>query len=246
MRSASLALAACLCAAALAAQSEFVPIGHFSLARPGAPLPEGWTAYGLANVKRQTRYGLVELDGRTVLQADADASAAGLIFALRADPGATPWLEWSWRAENVIEQADIRTRQGDDYAGRIYVLFDYDLRRLSFADAAKIRLARLLHGADVPAAALCYVWDNRNPVGTSVWSAYTDRLRMIVAESGSVHTKRWVSARRNVAEDFRAAFGEDAPPIRAIVVASDTDNTGAKVRTYFGDISLRGAVSQIR
>ena len=62
---------------------------------------------------------------------------------------------------------------------------------------------------------------------------------MIVVESGTSRVGEWVSERRNVAADFRAAFGEAAPPITAVILAADTDNTGERTVSYFGDISLR-------
>lgn len=216
-----------------------IEIGHFSKARPGGALPSGWRPQSLRDVERQTRYSLVNLDGKTVLQADARAAVAGLAFALRADPLRTPWLEWRWRIDNVVEKGDIRTKEGDDYAARVYVVFDYDVNKLPFGERTKLRMGRLLYGEDLPIASLCYVWDNRQPVGYTAWSAYTNRLRMIVATSGAAQAGRWVHVVRNVADDFRAAFGEAPPPIKAIVVASDTDNTGETVRGYFGDISLR-------
>jgi hypothetical protein len=165
---------------------------------------------------------------------------AGLIFELRAEPKRTPWLQWSWRAENAVSRGDIRTKAGDDYTARLYVLFDYDASRLPLGERARIALARLVYGQDLPLAALCYVFDSRQPVGFSAWSPYTNRMRVIVAAGGKGDTTRWLTLRRNVADDFRAAFGEEPPAIKAIAIASDTDNTGETVRAYFGDITLRG------
>ncbi|MEO8165601.1 MAG: DUF3047 domain-containing protein, partial [Betaproteobacteria bacterium] len=102
----------------------------------------------------------------------------------------------------------------------------------------KVYLARKRYGQDVPTAALCYVWDARAPVGTSVWSPYTDRVRVIVVESGTANLNRWREVQRDLVADFRAAFGEEPPPIAGIAVASDTDNTGESVTAMFGDIRL--------
>lgn len=228
-------LAAAAAGAALAAGAQITP---FSGAVPGGTLPGAWTAQALPNIERRTEYRLVDDGGRTVLQAQARASAAGLIHPLRADAQATPWLAWRWRIEGVIETADMRSKAGDDYAARVYVLFDYPPERLPLLTRAAFAAARLIYGQDMPAAALCYVWDNRQPVGHSAWSPYTERLRMIVAESGNARAGQWVSEAHDVAADFARAFGEPAPPISAIVVASDTDNTGASARAWFGDLGL--------
>ena len=83
---------------------------------------------------------------------------------------------------------------------------------------------------------LCYVWDGKSIKGAATWSPYTDRVRIIVAESGEAHLNQWVTVRRNIVDDFRAAFGEDPPQVSGVAVATDTDNTGESVTAFYGDI----------
>jgi pyruvate/2-oxoacid:ferredoxin oxidoreductase beta subunit len=64
---------------------------------------------------------------------------------------------------------------------------------------------------------------------------------MIVLESGPTKVGRWVEESRNVAQDFRSAFGDAAPPISGIAVAADTDNTGESVVSHFGDFVFEPA-----
>lgn len=236
MKPASLVL---LVAAASAAGAGDARIAPFSAATPGAELPAGWLRYALGKGQRPTDYSLARIDGRVVLKASAEASVSALVHRLRADPARTPWLAWTWRTEGSLARADMLTKAGDDYVARVYVLFDYDESKLGLVDRAKIAAARLIYGDPIPVAALCYVWDNRQPAGFSAWSAYTDRLRVIVAESGGTRTGQWVSEAHDVAEDFRRAFGEPAPPISAVIVAVDTDNTGERALSYFGDLVFR-------
>lgn len=214
-------------------------IAAFSAAPLGSQLPMGWQRYQLGGAQRLTDYTLEQSGGAVVLKAVADASASAVIHPLRADPQRTPWLEWRWRVDNVVAKGDIRKKSGDDYPARVYVLFDYDASRLPLGQRAKIAAARLIYGDKLPTAALCYVWDNRQPVGFSAWNAYTSQVRMIVVESGASRVGEWVSERHNVAADFRAAFGEAAPPISALILAADTDNTAERTVSYFGDFSLR-------
>lgn len=221
--------------------AEAPAIAPFSAGVPGRGLPPGWQRYTLGKPERLTDYTLARVDGRVVLQARADASLSALIHPLRADPARTPWLAWSWRTESMLSRADLLTKAGDDYVARVYVLFDYDERKLGVLDRTRIAAARLIYGDPVPVAALCYVWDNRQAEGFSAWSAYTRRLRMIVAQSGGARLGQWVTEERNVAEDFRQAFGEPAPAISAVIVAVDTDNTGERAVSQFGDIALRAA-----
>lgn len=228
-----LAVAGSLSSAAKAAEAPV--LAPFSTAPPGASLPAPWKLTTLPGIRRHTRYSLVRDGDAVVLRADAAASMAGVAHPLKLDVRAYPVIEWRWKILNLLTKSDIATKAGDDYPARVYVLFDYDIRKLPFSVRARIRLARL-YGADVPLAALCYVWDGKAAAGTSVWSAYTDRVRVIVAESGSANLGKWVTIRRDVAADFRAAFGEDPPAISGVVLATDTDNTGESATAFYGNI----------
>jgi hypothetical protein len=223
---------------ATAADTADSTIAPFSTASPGAELPAPWRISTLPNVKRATHYALVADGGTVVLRAQANASMASVTHALKLDPNVLPVIAWRWKISNILKKSDIHTKAGDDFPARVYVLFDYDIRKLSILQRAKMYLARSRFGKDVPAAALCYVWDGKAPVGTSVWSPYTDRVRVIVVESGSANLNRWREVQRDIVADFRAAFGEDPPAISGVAVASDTDNTGESVTALFGDIRL--------
>jgi len=231
-------LLALLCAATAYAIDDRLLAGAFSAERPGAGPPAGWAPQAVANVKARTRYTLVDDNGVTVLRADSQSGASGLSRPLRIDPAEMPWLRWRWKIGNLIETADLRSKDGDDFPARIYVMFDYPLEKLPFLERSKLRLARTLFDPNLPAATLCYVWDGKAPAGTMAPSAYTERVKIIVVESGSARVKQWVDVERNIARDFRAAFGEDAPLVSAIAIATDTDNTGTFATALFGDISF--------
>ena len=44
---------------------------------------------------------------------------------------------------------------------------------------------------------------------------------------------------RDVAADFKAAFGIEPPAITAVAVGNDTDNTGEHVTTWYGDVAFK-------
>ena len=212
---------------------------RFSALRPGGPFPDFLKPYVFENQLRHTEYTLVEDEGRTVLRARADASASGLARELRVDPRTHPILAWRWKAMNLLQKADLATKAGDDFPARLYVTFDLDPAKLSFGERLQIRLARMLYGPPVPAAALCYVWDGKAPAETFAPNAYTGRVRLIVVASGAARLGRWVSHERDVAADFRRAFGLDPPAINGVIVATDTDNTGEAAESYYGDVDFR-------
>ena len=218
------------------AANEQVEITRFSSANAGGPLPQPWKLVTLAKIKRQTRYALVRDADTTVLRADADASMASVMHPLHFDPRDYPVAEWRWKITHLLRKSDMAAKSGDDFPARFYVLFDYDITRLPFATRVKIRIARALFGEDVPLAVLCYVWDGKAPEGTTTWSPYTDRVRVIVVQSGDARLNQWVTVRRNIVDDFRAAFGEEPPDVSGVAVATDTDNTGESATAFYGDI----------
>jgi hypothetical protein len=122
----------------------------------GPPSGEWSTPWRLADIPKlkPSERSLVEQDGRQVLRIKADAAAGGLLHPLDL-PGDQPWqLSWQWRTEQKLEQARFATREGDDYAARVYVLLDYPLDSLSFVTRQKLRLARTFFDPELPAARL--------------------------------------------------------------------------------------------
>jgi len=216
-------------------QALTLEVGRFSAEREGSALPTGWKPLTFRNIERHTRYSLVRESGSVVLRADAEASASGLVLEQTIDLKTFPLIEWRWRTNGLLAKADVRSRGGDDYPVRLYITFAHDANSISLAD----RAARALYGQLPPRAAINYIWDTKAPTGTVVANAYTDRVRMIVVESGSERVGQWVGYQRNLAEDFRQAFGYDAPPVSGIAVMTDTDNTGESVTAFFGDIRFR-------
>lgn len=219
--------------------AEPVHAMRFSALAAGAPLPPEYRAYAFAGQGKRTQYELVEDAGRTVLRARAEASTAGIIRDLSVDPAAHPLLAWRWKATRLPEKADLRTKAGDDYAARLYVTFDLRLAALPFGERFGVSVARIIYGEDVPSAALCYVWASGAAVGTIAPNAYTGRVQMIVVESGPRHLGAWRDYERDVAADYRRAFGAAPPAVSGVVVSTDTDNTGERAEAYYGDIAFR-------
>ncbi|HTE14457.1 MAG TPA: DUF3047 domain-containing protein [Burkholderiales bacterium] len=234
----AVAMIACCVAVRAWAQADMLAAGAFSALKAGMALPENWKPLGVSSATRRTRYTLVDDSGVTVVRAEAYASASGLSRNINLNPTEYPNLKWRWKIANVLKSSDIRSKKGDDYPARVYVMFDYPLAKLSFTERTKLRLARALHDPNLPAATLCYVWDGKAPAGTIVASSYTNLVRIIVVESGASRVNQWLTVERDVAADFKAAFGDDAPPVSAVAIATDTDGTGESALAFYGDISF--------
>ncbi len=217
-----------------AAEPPAVHIGRFDSASGFPPPP--WQVVRFDEKVPATVYRLVRWDGIEAVEASADASMALLTRPVEVDLHATPVLCWRWRVERVVEKANMATRQGDDYAARVYVAFRLPASAMSLAVRATLALARKLRGDSVPDGAINYVWDNRHPVGTQRPNAYTDRTRMIVLRSGDEEAHRWVAERRDVLRDAIDAFGTERARVQLVALAADTDNTGERVTSGFADI----------
>jgi len=218
----------------------------FSSAR-GAQAPEPWRFTSLPN-KTPTRFEVVQQGGQRVLKVEADESYGNLVHATQAPLNASTTLAWRWRVDTFVQDADLRTRAGDDGAAKVCVFFDFPADRLSFGERTRLALARRTTGEDVPSEALCYVWDNKEAKGTALVNAFTKRMRMVVLESGPAAAPgTWMSERRNLLADYRRVFGDEAgdtlPDVVAVAISADADNTRGHGLAYFSDIDLRSIAS---
>lgn len=227
-------LGVALCATALLAQAN-EPVWLQRFNEPSENIPAPWKVVQLDKKVAPTRYRIARMDGVLGIEATADQSMALLARPVEVDLNRTPVMCWRWRIDAPLVKADMATKAGDDYAARVYVSFAMPPSELGFMLRAKLKLARSIYGDAVPDAALNYVWDNRYPVGTRKPNAYTDRTRMIVAESGAANAGKWVEARHDVLQDVIAEFGSSQAQMIQLSVASDTDNTGERAHAGFAD-----------
>ena len=245
-----------LAAGQLLAQSVSLPL--FSTSPSGAA-PAPWRVAGLPGQSKSsapavptTRFDITPLDTRQVLRMQTDASYGNLVHALPGIALASgTQLRWSWRLDKPLPNADLRQKRGDDSPLKVCLLFDVPLAKLSFLDRNMLSFARSVSGEKLPSATLCYVWDHLLPAGTVLSNAYTSRVRMIVLDSGDKRLGQWVKHQRDVAADFKLAFGSDSssdkstekssdvlPALDGVLVGADSDNAGGQSLAFVGDITL--------
>ena len=222
------------------AQADESKITAFSTAPPGEP-PSAWKFATLPN-KTATRFSVVDFSGARVLKVEAVDSYGNLVHAVAAPASTGTTLAWRWRVDKLVDEADLKSRAGEDSAAKVCVFFGFDAARLSLGERTKLALARSTTGQDVPAQTLCYVWDNKLPPSTVMTSAFTKRVRFHVLQSGSAKVGQWVTEKRNIAADYLRSFGDEAegkvPDITGIAVSADADNTHGSGLAYVGDIGL--------
>ena len=166
--------------------------------------------------KGETAYRPVVEEGRPAVKAESRATASALIYKVSLDPKTYPRLSWSWKFVHTIGKGDERTKAGDDYAARVYVVFP----------SALFWRTRAVN----------YIWANRLPVGAFLPNAFTGNAVMVAVESGDGNAGRWIDEERDLVEDYRRAFGEDPPGIGAVAIMTDTDNTGEQAVAWYGAI----------
>ena len=165
----------------------------------------------------ETRYSFEHQDGRIALRADSHTTASGLFREVDIDLNKTPVLNWEWKIANILIGNNERTKAGDDYPARIYVVF---------SDGVRFWRTRAIN----------YIWSNNQPIDDSWFNAYTHNAGMIVVESGSIDVGIWKKEQRNVLADYRRLFGEEPDHVNAVAIMTDTDNTGGVARAWYGDI----------
>ncbi len=191
-------------------RAEEVVIGAFS----NSDL-SGWKEKEFDGI---TSYSLTDVGGTIVLQARSDDSASALAKKQRLNLAEFPYLNWSWRIEATLDSGDERLKSGDDYAARVYVIFDAGI----FPWQIK---------------AVNYVWAGRMEKG-AVWeNAFAGKNAMMVAvRNHEDNTSIWQYEKRNVKQDLRDLFGIEVDWIDGIAIMTDTDNSDGRAEAYYGDI----------
>jgi hypothetical protein len=190
--------------------AETLQISDFS-----ASSLEGWEE---KEFKHSTSYRLSIVEDKQVLLAESRNQASALIKKVHIDIEKFPFLNWSWRIENRLDIADETTKSGDDYAARIYVIFDSGI----FIWRTK---------------AVNYVWANQAAKGAIWENAFAGKnAQMMALRKRQDNLSTWYTEKRNVYEDLKHLFGSRFRSIDAIAIMTDTDNGQGRVKAYYGDI----------
>lgn len=229
-----------LLAGGAARAADDARIAPFSTAAPGEP-PAVWHFATLPR-KQPTRFSIVELGGAKVLKVEANDSYGNLVHDLHVQPSERAVLSWRWRVDQLVADADLKVKSGEDSPAKLCVFFAFDTAKLPLGERTRLSIAQSVAGQDVPGETMCYVWDNKLPVDTAVVSPFTKRIRMLVLDSGSAKLGQWVSVKRNLVADYQRLFGDESegkvPEVTGVAVSADADNTHGNALSYFGDVAL--------
>ncbi len=152
------------------------------------------------------------------LYAKSLSAASSLFYKEKIDLNKTPWLSWSWRVETFPTIKNEKSKKGDDFAGRMYIVFN--------------------EGTVLSTKGISYVWSQQSNQG-EVWkNPFAGEKNYMVAVEASKETGVWRHAQRNIKQDLRDLFGEDIRYLAAIAIMTDSDNSFTQSEALYADIRL--------
>jgi hypothetical protein len=153
-------------------------------------LPKNWVVQGKPGTLPAV-FSMIDA-GKNIsfLHMEADRGSASLMTnAAGVDLSKTPILRWRWRVTTLPEGADGRIRAKDDQAIGIYVGT----------------------GSTFSNKSISYRWDTETPKGTEGNASYglgTVKVKWYTLKNKEdVNGGVWFAEERNVAEDFKQAWG---------------------------------------
>ena len=183
-------------------------------------VPRGWRPYETPGGHAAYDFTVVEDGGRRALHLRSQGDHSTIARKVNIDLTATPILEWNWKLLQLPEGADLRRWERSDAAPHLFVVWP---RR------PELIRSRLIG----------YVWDAALPVGTVQKSQKIGTVTFMVVRSSTAQLGQWLTERRNVAEDFRSVYGEDAESPAVIALSIDTNDTKSKAEGSVGEILFR-------
>jgi hypothetical protein len=201
----------------------------------------GWIHQPLSKLKRDTVYTLIQEDGRTVLRGAADRAASLYVAGFKPPLVPSATLSWRWKTDALVPGADNRKKELEDAPLRVLIAFDGDRSKLPEAEQRRFNRAKTISGREPPYAVLMYIWSEQLAVGTVIPSAHTSQVKMLVVASGAGGLGQWQSLRRNIAEDYRRAYGAEPGQLLGAAVMTDTDNTGTTAVGQYANIQVECA-----
>ncbi len=229
------------CAFAIAVMALAGPLAPRSAGADGIPLPkfgtDDWQPLVFRGIANQTHYTFESFEGMEVAKAESNCGASGLVLrldAIRLDQ--TPLLSWRWRVDRGLDVFDEQTKAGDDFAARVYILFELDKSHASTLQRLRHRFVKLIYGKDIPGSTLNFVWTSRLPAG-AVWdNPFEPSAKMIALAQGT--NTGWQKETVHVAARYRELFGAPVPPLLGLAIMSDSDNSCQRTEARFADFKF--------
>jgi hypothetical protein len=165
--------------------------------------------------------------GRGIIKASSLGSRSALFREVGEKQKNFRILSWRWKISNVVRSAIETRKDRFDAAARVIVIFG---REKGF---------KIIEGAEPSGLRIEYIWASHLPKGYRFDHPGEKDCKVLVLESGEGKTGQWVYEKRNLDEDYRAAFGTESPGVLAIGIQTDTDHSNEMVTAYYSDPTLK-------
>lgn len=199
---------------------------------------DNWKPFFFPKIKKHSTY-TIERDGQNhILKAESRGSASAIVYKDSFNVYEHPRVKWRWKVGNVYKKGNARTKEGDDYPIRVYIMFEYDPEQAGTFEKMKYGLAKSIYGEYPPHSSLSYVWANKEEPDRFQTSPYTDKAVMVLLEKGEQNVGTWQDEEINILDDYQRAFGIKPPALARIAVMNDSDNTGESSISYMEHIEI--------
>jgi hypothetical protein len=199
---------------------------------------ENWETFSFSGSKNPTGYIINKASMMDYLKIISKTSASGLIYKDHYNPNEYPILTWRWRVESVISEADGKNKTEDDYAIRLFVMFDDDSIGTSFWTSIRNSAIKLMYGTEPPETSLCFVWANIHYDEKYFDSPYSETVKILPMEMGKERLNYWYSYNVNIATLYREVFNRSCPTSAKLALMGDTDNTESQTLAYVDYIKV--------
>jgi len=180
--------------------------------------PDKWGGQeGWRRVKgKDMYYSLVSEEGNIFLRAETTGKAINAATHGNINLRVHNRLRWRWRVHSLPRGGN--ERMADTYDS-----------------AASVRL--VFHGGVIPKV-LTYVWSSTLPAGAETASPNTDKVQIVVLESGSAKAGQWVWEEVDAYADYKRLYGGEPRPVRFLAVLTDSDNTLSPAKADYDDFTF--------
>ena len=214
-----------------------IAIGKFIIEKEADGSPKGWKTVTYFSTS-PTSYEVLKYRGRYVLKAEGIGTSSSLFKEVKAELKDYPIISWRWKISNVIRQA-IETREDrNDSAARVIVVFQTRPEEMPLRYGLEYLISRALRKNEPYGHRIEYMWGNRIEKGRILDNPSVKYSRVIVLETGEGKANLWIGEKRNLLDDYRAAFGTDPEGILALGIQTDTDQSNEGVTAYYGEVFL--------
>ncbi|TAN62498.1 DUF3047 domain-containing protein [bacterium] len=169
---------------------------------------------------------VVDTEAGSALHLKSESTSIAVYNEGVIDIASHPYLNWSWLVKKLPKGGDVRKRNMDDQAIQLYVIFPYKWP------------------ASINSRLIGYIWDTSAKAGAELTSTKTSNTKYIVIKSGVDGLGKWHAEERNVIEDYKRLFKEEAHLASGVSVMIDSDDTKSSAESFIADVFFASEAKQ--